>query len=42
MQKKQNREYCTLHFSEGKTVKEAVDAVAAIEQMVLDKFYSDK
>jgi len=27
---------------EGKTVKEAVDAVAAIEQMVLDKFYSDK
>ena len=27
---------------EGKTVKEAVDAVAAIEQAVLDKFYSDK
>jgi multiple sugar transport system substrate-binding protein len=27
---------------EGKTVKEAVDAVAAIEQKVLDKFYSDK
>jgi len=27
---------------EGKTVKEAVDAVAATEQKVLDKFYSDK
>jgi multiple sugar transport system substrate-binding protein len=27
---------------EGKTVKEAVDEVAAIEQKVLDKFYSDK
>ena len=27
---------------EGKTVKEAVDTVATIEQMVLDKFYSDK
>jgi multiple sugar transport system substrate-binding protein len=27
---------------EGKTVKEAVDKVATIEQMVLDKFYSDK
>lgn len=27
---------------EGKTIKEAVDAVAATEQKVLDKFYSDK
>ena len=27
---------------EGKTVKEAVDTVAATEQKVLDKFYSDK
>ena len=27
---------------EGKTIKEAVDTVAATEQQVLDKFYSDK